>query len=147
MQLMLFLNNVSSIRIFANYIFGPLIILSDTAQEVVRGNGREVGAARDAAVVAETDTRRNTGTASQTEGERKFSSTPCLTSSPSISTTTKHSFLENDNCFFFTNYCKIKKCVKRFFCVHLLHSFTLFLLISKYYYRNIVVFSVEYCKK
>lgn len=45
------------------------------------GNGREVGAVRDAAVVAETDTRRNTRTASQTEGERKFPP-PMLTPLP-----------------------------------------------------------------
>lgn len=45
-----------------------LVARRDTAQEVVTGNGREVGAVRDAAVVAETDTRRNTRTASQTEG-------------------------------------------------------------------------------
>lgn len=45
-----------------------LVAGRDTAQEVVTGNGREVGAVRDAAVVAETDTRRNTRTASQTKG-------------------------------------------------------------------------------
>lgn len=45
-----------------------LVAGRDTAQEVVTGNGREVGAARDAAVVAETNTRRNTRTASQTKG-------------------------------------------------------------------------------
>lgn len=46
-----------------------LVAGRDTVQEVVTGNGRGVGAARDAAVVAETDTRKNTGTASQTKTE------------------------------------------------------------------------------